>query len=166
MMYAITTLADGSTSYRAIASASDLLTGETLATEPPTPTLDQTKVDLCRQVDASADSSYAAIGGASPGRLAEYQQAKDDALAFKAAGYVGTSPSTVSCWAQAKGWTDQQACDDILATAAAWEQALVAIRTLRLSGKANVNAASYAETAEAAASSAISNIRSIPAGVA
>lgn len=164
--YAITQYADGTAGYRAVASEADLLTGETFATEPPSPSLDAIKSGLCMSVDAAADASYAAIGGSSPGRLAEYQQAKSDALAFQAGGYVGEAPATISCWAQAKDWTDQQACDDILSTAAAWEQALVAIRSMRLSGKADVNAASDAGSAQSAADSAIASIRSIPSGVA
>lgn len=166
MGYAVTTYADGTTGYRAIDSDAELLDGETFADQPPSPSLPMVKASLCVRVDAAADASYAAIGGASPGRLAEYQQAKDDATAFRAAGYTGTAPATVSCWAQAKGWTDQQACDDILATAAQWEQALVAIRTARLSGKANVNAANDEASAVDAAMSAMAGIQSIPSGVA
>jgi len=114
------------------------------------PTLDQLKATLCATIDANADIAYIAIGGKSPGRLAEYQQAKADAVAFAGASYAGDVPATISCWAQASGWTAQQACDDILATAAAWESALVAIRSARLLGKANVNAAGTEAAAHAA----------------
>jgi hypothetical protein len=130
----------------------------------PQPTLAEVKLDLCAQVDASADAAYIAIGGPSPGRLAEYKQAKADADAFKAAGYAGTVPDTIACWSQAKAWTDQQACDDILATAASWEMALAVIRRQRLIGKANVNAAADATTANTAADAAMAIIQSIPAG--
>lgn len=162
--YAIQNLSDSLISWRAIASEADLLPGETFATDPPEPTLAQVKSDLCLQVDASADVAYVAIGGPSPGRLAEYKQAKADADAFATAGYVGPVPDTIACWAEAKGWTAQQACDDILSTAASWETALAVIRRQRLIGKKNVNAASDADAAQAAADLAISTIQSIPAG--
>lgn len=162
--FAVSVVSAGVTSWRAVASSDDILPGETFATEPPAPTLAEVKLDLCAQVDASADAAYIAIGGPSPGRLAEYKQAKADADAFKAAGYAGTVPDTIACWSEAKAWTDQQACDDILTTAASWEMALAVIRRQRLIGKANVNAAADATTAKAAADAAMAIIQSVPAG--
>lgn len=135
--------------------------GAPIAVAPTPPTLAQTQAALCARVDAAADAAYIAIGGPSPGRLAEYRQAKDDATAFKAAGYAGTAPNTIACWAQAQGWTAQQACDDILATATAWESALIAIRSARLLGKASVNAAADADAAQAACTAAIANINAV-----
>lgn len=161
-IYAVMIRANGCTGWRAIASEADLLPGETIATEPPAPTLAQVKLDLCAQVDASADAAYVAIGGPSPGRLAEYKQAKADADAFSSAGYTGTVPDTIACWAEAKGWTAQQACDDILSTAASWETALAVIRRQRLIGKRNVNEAVDAAAAQDAADLAMTTIRSIP----
>jgi hypothetical protein len=70
--YAVITLLDGRTSWRAVASSDDILPGETFATEPPTPTFAEVKLDLCAQVDASADAAYFDFGGRSLGRLAEY----------------------------------------------------------------------------------------------
>lgn len=162
--YAVSMLPDGRTSWRAVAFEADLFSGETFASEPPTPTLAEVKLDLCTQVDASADAAYIAIGGPSPGRLAEYKQAKADADAFKASGYTGSVPDTIACWAEAKAWTDEQACDDILTTAASWEMALSVIRRQRLIGKANVNAAADAGAAQTAADAAIAIIQSIPVG--
>lgn len=164
MGYAITTLPSGITSWRAIGSVDDLVPGETFAAEPPTPSLAEVRIDLCLQIDASADTAYVAIGGPSPGRLAEYKQAKADADAFKAAGYAGTTPDTIACWAEAKAWTAQQACDDILSTAASWETALAVIRRQRLIGKKNVNDAIDATAAQTAADLAIATIQSVPAG--
>jgi hypothetical protein len=162
--FAISTLADGRASWRAIATEADLLPGETFATEPPEPTMVEVKLTLCAQIDAAADTAYIAIGGPSPGRLAEYKQAKADADAFKAAGYAGSTPDTIACWAEAKAWTAEQACDDILTTAASWEMALAVIRRQRLIGKANVNAAADATAAQTAADAAMAIIQSIPAG--
>lgn len=119
---------------------------------------------LCQMIDAEADSAYIAIGGPSPGRLAEYQQANTDAAAFKAAGYAGTVPETVQCWATASGMTAQAACDNILVTASAWEAVLVGIRSARLIGKANVNAATTLADAQAAAATAIANVKKAAGG--
>lgn len=118
------------------------------------------QASLCEQIDAMADEVYIAIGGPTPGRLAEYQQASTDANAFKAAGYSGTVPVTVSCWAQANtGWTNQQAADDIIATAAKWISALQNIRSARLLGKSAVNAAATIAAAQTASATAIQNVQ-------
>lgn len=136
-------------------------------TEPPTPTttLADIQSGLCISVDAEADTVYESIGGPSWGRGAEYQQAQTEATAFKAAGYAGTVPATVQCWATAKNWTAQQAADDILATAAQWIGALQAIRSARLLGKASVTAAADETSARSAAATAIANLQAIGAGV-
>jgi hypothetical protein len=98
--------------------------------------------------------------------IAEYQQAGSDANAFKASGYSGSVPITVSCWAQANpGWTNQQAADDIIATAAKWMTALQNIRSARLLGKSSVNAAATVDAAQAAAATAIQNVQQVAAGV-
>lgn len=131
----------------------------------PVVTLAELRAALCVSVDAAADAAYVAIGGPSPGRLAEYRQANDDAVAFKAAAYAGDVPATISCWMQATGWTAQQACDDILATATAWIGALQAIRELRLVGKANVGHAATVDAARAAADATIASIQAVPAGL-
>ena len=146
------------------AAYQDWLMGGGIPDPAPQPTMAELKLDLCAQVDASADAAYIAISGPSPGRLAEYKQAKADADAFKAAGYAGTVPDTIACWSEAKAWTDQQACDDILTTAASWEMALAVIRRQRLIGKANVNAAADAAAAQVAADAAMAIIQSVPAG--
>ena len=121
----------------------------------------QTQVNLCLQIDGTAQSVYNGIGSASPGMLAEYQQANTDAQAYKAAGYPGTLPDTIACWATASGMTDQAATDNIIATAAAWIACLNAIRSTRLLGKASVNLATTVEDAQAAADSAITKIQAI-----
>lgn len=90
------------------------------------------------RIDADVDAVYEAVIGS---RITEYQTAKDDASAFKAGGYVGTAPASVHCWATVKGWTDQQACDDILATAANWLNAQQSMRANRLARKQDVTVA-------------------------
>lgn len=161
--YAITTLASGDTSFRAVASADDLLPGEAFAETPPSPTLDAIKRDLCLRIDATADAARAAV--ASDGlRLSEYEWALAEAQAFKDAGYTGDAPQSLAIWIEATGWTAQAACDNILQTAAAWESFRAAVRR-RLIGKANVNAASDAAGAQAAADAAIAEINASLAAV-
>ena len=64
-------------------------------------------------IDVEADIIRTRVVG-DPVRVFEYQWAETEANAYKAAGYTGTVPVSVSSWATAKGWTPQQACDDIL----------------------------------------------------
>lgn len=65
----------------------------------------------------------------------EYQEAESEASSFKAAGYSGSVPPSVSSWASAKGWAAQQAADDILAAATMLRGKLMQIRSVRLAGK-------------------------------
>jgi len=60
--YAISGNPDGSTSYRAIASATDLLPGETYAQDPPAPTLADAAAALSGAVQAWLDATAQANG--------------------------------------------------------------------------------------------------------
>jgi len=90
------------------------------------------------KIDADTDAIYGAVLG---NRAQEYTLAEADATAYKAAGYAGTVPASVQCWATAKGWTAVQATDDILAAALTWRNAQAAIREQRLASKEAVRAA-------------------------
>lgn len=98
---------------------------------------------------AAKDSIDLAAGKArdafvSPGQYVaeEYRLAKQDADAWVAAGKPSDAvPDSIAVWAQARGWTPEQAAQDILDTEAAWMSALSAIRQARLLGKAAVDAA-------------------------
>lgn len=140
--------------------------GLLVAPTPPTAAqqLASIQAALCISIDAAADAAYVQIGGPSPGRLAEYQQANTDAQAYKSAGYSGTVPATVQCWATAANLTPQQAADSIISTASAWSNVLTGIRSARLIGKANVNAATTVAAAQAAQAQAIANIQTAAAG--
>lgn len=94
---------------------------------------------FCRKIDADVDVIYAAVQG---NRVTEYLIAESDATAYKAAGYAGTVPQSVACWATAKAKTSQWAADDILATAVAWRGAQSNIRAMRLACKETAKAAS------------------------
>lgn len=82
-----------------------------------------------QKIDADTDALYAAVTG---NRATEYVDAEAGAVAFAAANYQGSVPDGVSSWANAKGWSAQQAADDIIATASAWRTAQAAIRAARL----------------------------------
>jgi hypothetical protein len=84
-------------------------------------------------IDTGADSIVRDVVG---NRTEEYRTAESEAQAYKDAGYTGQAGANVNSWALAQGWTDQQAADDILATAASWRGALEAIRAKRLLLKA------------------------------
>jgi hypothetical protein len=91
----------------------------------PTPTT----AELVSLIDSQTDAIYGAVLG---NRGTEYELAEQEATAYKAAGYPTTAPTSVVSWATAKQWTNQQAADDIIATATAWRSAMAAIRSKRL----------------------------------
>jgi hypothetical protein len=99
------------------------------------------------QIDADTDAIYGAKLGH---RAQEYILAEEEATAFAAAGYTGTVPHSVHCWAVPKDWTAQQSADDILATATAWRGAQAAIREQRLAAKEAVRNATDSAGVETA----------------
>jgi len=95
--------------------------------------------EAIRQIDAAGDAArLLAIGD--PARALEYQQAELQAREYRAQGYAGEVPDDVASWSEPKGWTGQQAADDIITTADRWRAALSAIRRLRLAAKEGVRA--------------------------
>ncbi len=138
--------------------------GRPIAVDPPAPSEAIVRAGLLMQIDHAADAARLAVAG-DPLRAVEYQAAEAQATAFKAAGYAGTCPPAVKSWADAKGWTSQQAADDIIAVAAAWNGALLAIRDVRLKAKEGVRNAADIAAATAIASGAVTSITSLVAGV-
>ena len=129
---------------------------------PPVVTFPGTD-ELCKLIDDTADSARLTIAG-DPLRVVEYQRAETEAKAFATDGYTGTTPPSVASWAEAKGWTAQEAADDILRASAAWNAALYAFRDIRLKGKEAVKIAVQAD-AQAAADAAIAQINAVLAQV-
>lgn len=121
--------------------------------QPPTP--QQLQADALRRIDQDADAIVRDVIG---DRGEEYRQAEADALAFQAAGFTGPAPASVAVWAQASGMTEQAAAEDVLAQAAAWRAALLAIRQSRLTAKAGVRAGTV-DDALAAWSTFVAGIR-------
>lgn len=68
----------------------------------------------------------------------EYRIALEDAESWDGS---GNAPDSIAAWANASGMTEADAQADILATSLAWRTALEAIRSIRLNGKAAVDAA-------------------------
>ena len=133
----------------------------TLITPPPyVPTISE----LCHRIDAAADKSRGAVAG-DPLRAVEYDRARAEAEAFKAANYQGSVPRMVAAWA-INGRTARQAADSILAEANAYTEALYLIRETRLQAKEQIRAAILAGNIEQAQDIANETVASIEAAVA
>lgn len=120
-----------------------------------------TKEDIVYRIDLVADTQRERLV-VSPVRAFEYQAAEAGAKAYRDAGYQGDVPAVVSVWAEARGWTSQQAADDILAEAAVYQQALVFLRGIRLKAKYRVmDPAVTLEQARAIAAEAIEQMKAL-----
>lgn len=142
----------------------DRSTLEVVIYNQPAPALNDIKACLCKQIDDMADSARLAIAG-DPLRVVEYERAAAEAQTFKDAGYAGAVPMAVKSWAEAKNWDGQQAADNILTEAAAWNQALYGIRDMRLKGKESVRGSADDSAAQAAANAIIAQLRATVASV-
>lgn len=104
--------------------------------------------DLCAKVDALCDATRDRISGPNPGRMVEYQNTLAEAQAYADAGFTGVAGRYVQAQTKAMfrnpNWTDADSARDILATNAAWQDALITIREMRLATKKNIIAASGA----------------------
>lgn len=164
MSYAIR---DDGLGWRAVGGPDDVGSDEFYSTTQPVPTpvtLVDIAAKLCVQIDRDSDAARLRIAG-DPLRAIEYQLAEQEAAAYRAAGYSGAVGGAVQSWADAKGWTAQAAADDILVVAAAWNQALYALRDIRLKGKEAVKAATDESAATTAADAAISQIQAVLTGM-
>jgi hypothetical protein len=127
--------------------------------------LDPIKSKLKGQVDAIAGNVRNSYLSQGDHVLREYDQAYDEAVAFKDAGYpAGSVPLSVSCWATASSSTATVAADDIIAAGDAMKLKLNQIREARLIGKANIEAATNVTDLKSsydAAVSAINTLRNI-----
>lgn len=126
----------------------------------PREDLEQLRLRLLCCLDTFADAASQAYAG-NELRALEYQRAAADALTYKDTGYKGDVPAGVQAWADAKGLSGKDAADGILAKAAACDQALYAIRALRLAGKEAVRQAADADAARAAAENALARLRQL-----
>lgn len=122
---------------------------------------------LCAQVDDAADRAREAVAG-DPLRAVEYQRAANEARAFKDADYPADAvPPMVAAWAIGDR-TAQQAADNILAEEAAYNEALLWLRTTRLAAKEEIRALmgdDQYEAAQALSDATVIAIRSTVSGV-
>ena len=96
--------------------------------DPSTPIVDY----FTKRVDDIADMVYT-FAVSSPAKLQEYNQAATDAEAYLKD--MTVPQPFVRVWAEATGWTDLEAAQDILRTAAIFKGAMLYIRTQRLAAK-------------------------------
>ncbi|UTH76094.1 hypothetical protein [Chromobacterium sp. IIBBL 290-4] len=125
--------------------------------------LTQMKTEIGIRLDAAADAAGQPYAG-NELRAWEYQRAAADAQAYKDAGYKGDAPASVQAWADAKSLSGKDAADGILAKAMAADQALAAIRAIRLKGKEAVRNATSLDAVQAAADSALAQLQAVEAG--
>jgi hypothetical protein len=119
------------------------------------------KEDIIYRIDLVADTQRWRMVG-DPVRTFEYQAAESDAVAYRDAGFQGTVPPFVACWADARGWTAQQAAEDILTEAARFRYALIYLRTVRLKAKYQVlDPNTTIEQANAIAEAATNQLKAI-----
>ncbi len=121
-----------------------------------------TKEEAIARIELIADTQRAKVVG-DPVRAFEYQAAETAAKAFQAAGYSGPVPPEVSVWASAKGWSNTEACDDILTAAAQFRYALQYIRGVRLNAKYQLldNSELTIEEINSIATEAINNLKGV-----
>ena len=125
-------------------------TPEQIAAALPVAEFNAARAEAIRIIDADTDAIYGACIG---NRATEYKVAEDEAKAYETNNYAGAAPQSVASWATAKGWTANQATDDILATANQWRGAQASIRANRLARKEQVRTASNQAAVEAAVAS-------------
>lgn len=123
------------------------------------------RAQLCSAIDAEADAARQAVVG-DPLRIVEYERAAAEATVYKASDYSGEVPASVMSWAEAKGWTARQSCDDILTAATAFNAALYQLRDIRLKGKEAVRNSDDDAAAKTIADAAIAQIRAAVTGLA
>ncbi|ABY90386.1 putative tail fiber assembly protein [Halomonas phage phiHAP-1] len=117
---------------------------------------------LSKGIDTAAGTARASF--VSPGSYIdqEYLLAKQEAQAWLDGGKDQSAiPSSVEDHIAMFDVDAETAAQEIVATAAQWEQALTAIRRVRLGGKSDVRAAETIEAAEQAAQEAIAALNAI-----
>lgn len=105
---------------------------------------ESSKIQAIARFESDTDELIRSVVGE---RSNEYELAEQEAIAFKAGGYVDVDVTpSISSDAIANGRTNIEACDLILSMATNWRAAQVALRTNRLLAKANAkNATTQAE---------------------
>lgn len=103
-----------------------------LAPEVVLSKLEDKRASLLTQVDTDTDTLYQQTLG---NMGSEYEATEVQARAYQASDWQDSPGALITVWAQVKGWTNQQAAEDILQEADRWRAAQLAIRAARLQAK-------------------------------
>lgn len=121
-------------------------------------------------IDAAAEALRLAVVNGMPTQTEEYRRVEEQARAWRDAGYpeseASPAPRGVRGWAAAKwraGWSNRQACDDILASAGRWHDVLDDLRDLRLLHKEDARHADDADALAAIVADMQAGLRSLAA---
>ncbi len=127
------------------------------------PTLSDVITESLQMIDASAGKTRYKYITSVPGQDATYRAKRQDAEAYKAAGYPAdaTPYPWVSAEATATGNTPQVAADNILATVAAWTTKGSQIEGERIKGKTAVKLAATIPDALTIRNTTIRNIEAM-----
>jgi hypothetical protein len=135
--------------------------GGIVVVDPTATILANAKSAAKADIDSAAGNARASFPSAGALVDAEYYRAESDARAYAAGGYASVAPASVQSWADAKGWTPQQAADDIIDQADAWYGVLDLIRSVRLSSKAAIDGAASVAAVDAARYAALTAMSAI-----
>ena len=126
-------------------------------------TLDEAVADALASIDQAAGAARRRYITDVTAQTVIYMDKLRQAEAFAAAGYVGEAPPYVAAQAAAMGGVSvQAACDDILTTAAVWnDQLSPAIEQARLAAKRLARAAQTHEQLAAIVSAALAELAAI-----
>lgn len=92
----------------------------------------------------------------------EYRRAYEDALTFQTAGFTGRVPLSIQVWATVAGITPQASAEEIIAARNGYMALLDAIRSIRLIGKAEVEAAATSDAILAAVATVNASLAALP----
>lgn len=106
-----------------------------LAPEVVLSKLEDKRASLLTQVDIDTDTLYQQTLG---NMGSEYEATEAQARAYQASDWQDSPGALITVWAQVKGWTNQQAAEDILQEANRWRAAQLAIRAARLQAKVSL----------------------------
>jgi len=132
--------------------------------------LEEERAAAIDAIDAAGEALRLAVINRMTTQTEEYRRVEAQARAWRDAGYPESDdapvPRGVRGWAAAKwreGWTNRQACDDILATADGWYSILDTVRDLRLMNKEDVRHAAAAGEIAAIVADMEADVRSMAA---
>ena len=118
------------------------------------------KSEMIKRVDQVADSKRMEFLG-DVTRAFEYQAAERDAKLYAANNFQGEVPLAVQAWADAVGFSAEDAAKNILQESALYNYALNAIRAIRLQAKQSIMRETDFEIVKQIYFQALTSIRSI-----